>query len=207
MKKILIFDFDGTIADSFPSMVKILKKQVKEMGYGDLTDKQIEIMRSMRPLDIIAHFKFPFWKIPKLIKTVREELFNQIDKVNMFPGIHELADNLKNKKIKYGILTSNSKKTVEAFLNVNNLNGFDFIESETNIFKKSSHLAFIIKKYFLNKKDVVYVGDEVRDIEACREVGVDIISVTWGYNNKTVLEKNNPTYLADSTKDILKILI
>lgn len=206
MKKIIIFDFDGTIADSFPPMVKILKKQVKEMGYGDLTDKQIEIMRSMRPLDIIAHFKFPFWKIPKLIQTVREELFNQIDKVKMFQGINELINDLKTKKIKYGILTSNSKKTVEAFLNVNNLNGFDFIESETNIFKKSSHLAFIIKKYFLNKKDVIYVGDEVRDIEACREVGVDVISVTWGYNSKVVLKKNNPTFIVDTPSEILKTL-
>lgn len=206
MKKIIIFDFDGTIADSFPPMVKILKKQVKEMGYGDLTDKQIEIMRSMRPLDIITHFKFPFWKIPKLIQTVREELFNQIDKVKVFQGINELINNLKTKKIKYGILTSNSKKTVEAFLNINKLEGFDFIESETNIFKKSSHLAFIIKKYFLNKKDVIYVGDEVRDIEACREVGVDIISVTWGYNNKAVLEKNRPTFIVNSPSEILKIL-
>lgn len=206
MKKIIIFDFDGTIADSFPPMIKILKKQVKEMGYGDLTDKQIEVLRSMRPLDIIRHFRFPIWKIPKLIQTVRQELFNQIDQINLFPGISELIENLKNKKIKYGILTSNSKKTVEAFLNVNNLNGFDFIESETNIFKKSSHLAFIIKKYFLNKKDVVYVGDEVRDIEACREVEVDIISVTWGYNNKTVLEKNRPTFIVNSPPEILKIL-
>lgn len=206
MNKIIIFDFDGTIADSFPPMVKILKKQVKEMGYGDLTDKQIEVMRSMRPFDIIRHFRFPIWKIPKLIKTVREELFNQIDKINLFPGISELIENLKTKKIKYGILTSNSKKTVEALLNKNNLNGFEFIESETNIFKKSSHLAFIIKKYSLNKKDVVYVGDEVRDIEACREVGIDIISVTWGYNNKAVLEKHNQWFLVSTPSEILKIL-
>ena len=206
MKKIIIFDFDGTIADSFPPMVKILKKQVKEMGYGDLTDKQIEVMRSMRPFDIIRHFRFPIWKIPKLIQTVREELFNQIDRVKVFQGINELIKNLKTKKIKYGILTSNSKKTVEALLNRNNLKGFEFIESETNIFKKSSHLAFIIKKYSLYKNDVVYVGDEVRDIEACREVGVDIISVTWGYNNKVVLEKHNQRSLVSTPSEILKIL-
>ena len=206
MKKIIIFDFDGTIADSFPPMVKILKKQVKEMGYGDLTDKQIEVMRSMRPFDIIRHFRFPIWKIPKLIQTVREELFNQIDKVKVFQGINELINNLKTKKIKYGILTSNSKKTIEAFLKINLLDGFEFIESETNIFKKSSHLSYIIKKYSFNKKDIIYVGDEVRDIEACREVGVDIISVTWGYNNKVVLEKHNQRSLVSTPSEILKIL-
>ena len=206
MKKIIIFDFDGTIADSFPPMVKILKEQVKKMGYGDLTDKQIEVLRSMRPLDIIRHFKFPIWKIPRLIKTVREDLFKQINDVKIFSGISELIDNLKTKKIKYGILTSNSKKTVEAFLNANNLKGFDFIESETNIFKKSSHLSYIVTKYLLNKNEVVYIGDEVRDIEACHEIGIDIISVTWGYNNKAVLEKNRPTFIVNSPPELLKIL-
>lgn len=207
MKKIIIFDFDGTIADSFPPIVKILKKQVKEMGYGNLTDKQIEVMRSMRPFDIIRHFKFPIWKIPKLIKTVREELFENINDVKIFPGIKDLFYKLKDKNIKFGILTSNSKKTVEAFLNANSINGFEFIESETNIFKKSSHLSYIINKNLLSKDEVVYIGDEVRDIEACREAGVDIISVTWGYNNKRILEKNNPTFLVSSPSEILKLLL
>lgn len=206
MKKIIIFDFDGTIADSFPPMIKILKNQVKEMGYGDLSDKQIEILRSMRPFDIIRYFKFPIWKIPKLINTVREKLFLQINTVKIFSGVRELIEDLKNRNIRFGILTSNSKKAVEAFLKINSLDGFEFIESETNIFKKSSHLSYIIKKYSLNKKDIIYVGDEVRDIEACHEARIDVIAVTWGYNNKEVLEKNNPTFIVNSPSEILKIL-
>ncbi len=46
----------------------------------------------------------------------------------------------------------------------------------------------------------------MRDIEACHEIGIDIISVTWGYNNKAVLEKNRPTFIVNSPPELLKIL-
>ena len=206
MKKVVIFDFDGTLADSFPLMVKILKKRVKEMGYPELTNKQIEVMRSMRPLDIIKHFKFPIWKVPKLIKTVREDLFKQVTSIKLFSGIRQLIDELGKRNLRYGILTSNSIKAVDSFLKYHNLRGFEFIESETNIFRKSTHLIKIIKKYFLNKQEVIYVGDEVRDIIASQEAGIDVIAVTWGYNKKEILKQNNPTFIVDKPSNILKFI-
>jgi len=206
MKKVVIFDFDGTLANSFPPMVKILKKRVKEMGYAKLTSKQIDVMRSMRPLDIIKHFKFPIWKVPGLIRTVREDLFKQIDQIKLFSGIRKLIDELGKRNLRYGILTSNSIKAVDSFLKYHNLRGFEFIESETNIFKKSKHLTKIIKKYSFNKKDVIYVGDEVRDIIASQEAGIDVIAVTWGYNKNEILKQNNPTFIADKPEEILKFI-
>lgn len=207
MKKIIIFDFDGTLADTFPPMVKILKKQVKEMGYGELTSRQIDVMREMKPLDIIKHFKFPIWKVPSLIKDIREGLFKQIAQVKLFQGIDNVVLDLKRKGFTLGILTSNSVKAVEIFLNEHNLECFDFVESETKIFKKSKHLIKIIKKYSFNKNEVIYIGDEVRDIIASQETGIDVIAVTWGYNRRDVLKQNHPTYLVDKPNDIINMLL
>ena len=105
-----------------------------------------------------------------------------------------------------GILTSNSVKAVEAFLREHNLQCFDFVESENNIFKKSKHLIKIIKKHSFNKQEVIYIGDEVRDIIASQEAGIDVIAVTWGYNKKEILKQNHPTFIANNPSEIYKFL-
>jgi phosphoglycolate phosphatase-like HAD superfamily hydrolase len=203
MKKIVIFDFDGTIADTFPIASKIFKKVIKEYGYEDITDKDIQKLREMNPIQIITHFKFPPWKVPGLINQVRDNLSKHVNKIKPFKGIKDLLYEFKKKGIKFGIVTSNNKKTVDEFLLLNIFPDFDFIEAEPNIFKKGSHLKKVVKKYKFKRKNAIYVGDEVRDIEASRDAGVDVIAVTWGYNKKEVLLENKPTYIANTPKEII----
>lgn len=203
MKKIIIFDFDGTLADTFPTTAKIFKNTIKEYGYSDITDSDIQKLREMTPLQIITHFKFPPWKVPELINKVREKVSESAENIRPFPGIKQMLMDLKKKNIIIGIVTSNSKKTVEIFLKQNNFPDFEFVESEENIFKKAKHLKTVIKKHKFNKKDVVYVGDEVRDIEASKDSGIDVIAVTWGYNKKDILVKENPKYIANIPKEII----
>ena len=51
----------------------------------------------------------------------------------------------------------------------------------------------------------MYVGDEARDMEAARRAGVHSVGVTWGFNNRSALEKANPEKLVDKPKDLLKL--
>lgn len=206
MKKIVIFDFDGTLADTFSVTKRIFKDVIKNYGYDDLSDKEIENFRTMTPLQIIKKFKFPFWKIPRLINEVRNEFIDYVDEIEPFIGIRETIYQLIDKGFRLGILTSNNKNLVKKFLKTNNFPEFEFIDSELNVFKKSFHLKRILIKYKFKKKDVVYVGDEVRDIEACRDAKVDIISVSWGYNKKKILKKLNKNFVIDKPEQILSHL-
>lgn len=206
MKKIIIFDFDGTLADTFPISSEIFKQVVKDYGYDEITDEDIQKLRDMSIWQIIMHFKFPIWKIPELLNRVREKAFNYVEYIKPFDGIKEMLYGLKKKNVKLGILTSNSKKIVEAFLKHKKFPKFEFIESELNIFKKPRHLKNAISKYKFSKNEVVYVGDEVRDILASQETGIDVIAVTWGYNRRDVLKQNHPTYLVDKPIDIISML-
>ncbi|MFH1826822.1 MAG: HAD-IA family hydrolase [bacterium] len=207
MKKIAIFDFDGTLANTFPISSKILKEVVKDYGYGKISDDTVQKLRDMSPLQIILHFKFPIWKIPELLNRVREKVYDHVEYIKPFYGIKEMLDSLWKKNIKLGILTSNSKKIVDVFLKHKKFPKFEFIESELNIFKKPRHLKKTISKYKFNKEDVIYIGDEIRDIEAAHFAGVDVAAVTWGYNKKHILQKNNPIFLADKPEALLKFLL
>jgi len=206
MKKVVIFDFDGTLADTFPITSEIFKTIIKEYGYKEINNEDIQKLREMTPIQIISHFKFPIWKVPELIGKVRDKTADFVEDIKPFKGINKMLNDLKKRNIKLGILTSNSKKTVDAFLKHKEFPKFEFIESELSIFKKPDHLKKVISKYKFKRDEVIYVGDEVRDINAAKHAGIDVAAVTWGYNKKHILQKNKPTFLANSPAELTKFL-
>lgn len=205
-KKAIIFDFDGTIADSLMSIVKIFNVHAHSFGLPEVSEEQVEALRTMTYWQIVRKYNIPLLKIPFIITKVRNDLYSSMDKTVLFPGIKKVMKALKSKGYIVGILTSNSKENVEQFLKSHELIHFDFIYSETNLFGKSRALKNLLSKYKLKPKEMIYVGDEVRDIEACKQIPVDIISVTYGFNKKETLLKHSPTYIVDKPEEILGIL-
>jgi phosphoglycolate phosphatase-like HAD superfamily hydrolase len=106
--------------------------------------------------------------------------------------------------IKLGILTSNSKKNVNKFLINQKLDMFIFVDN-SGLFGKESKLKKTMKRYGLNSEDILYVGDEIRDIFSTKHVGVDIAAVDWGYNDSESLKKNNPKYLISDPEKLIEI--
>lgn len=205
--KTVIFDFDGTIADTWSSIIKILKKKHEEWGLPEISQEMIDTFRNGSWLKLFRKYKFIIWKIPFIIPRVQKMLHMQMTRVPLFPGISDVVLQLKKKGFKLGILTTNTKENVQSLFRYQNLNLFDFIHSEMNLFGKDKSLKKIVEDNHLSLDETIYVGDEVRDIDACKEVGMKMIAVTWGFNSKEILKKSNPDYLVNSPKEILKIVI
>ncbi len=203
-KKTIIFDFDGTIADTLSQIFEIINQLAEKNGFKRLTRDEFEAVRSLPPLDIIKKFKIPVLKIPYLVLEGQKMMRAKISESPLFPGVKEVLTELKNRGYRLGILSSNSKENIEMFLKKHNLMFFDFIHSEQNLFGKDKSLKNILKSNNLNKNEVIYVGDEVRDIVACEKVGVDMIAVTWGLNSSQILERYHPQYLISTPSEILE---
>ena len=205
-KKTINFDFDGTIADTIPFLLEIINQLARENNFPEL--KQLEFIKakSESPLQIIKKYKIPLYKIPGLLIRGQQLLGQKMGQVKFIRGMREILFKLKNKGYRFGILSSNSVANIKLFLQANKCPVFNFIHSEKNLFGKDKSLKNILKKYKLKKDDIVYVGDEVRDIEACRKAGIKIIAVAWGFNNKDLLFESCPDYMVDKPEDILKLL-
>ncbi|MDH7476287.1 MAG: HAD-IA family hydrolase [Microgenomates group bacterium] len=203
-KKTIIFDFDGTIADTLPYIFKIIKKLANDEGI-EINDRQIQQARDKSPIDIIKMFNLPLLKLPFLIVKGQRMLKENILKIKLYPKIKDGLLSLKEKGYRLGVLSSNSIENLNLFFKKNKIEIFDFIKSSNNFFGKAWALQTIIKEYKLKKEEIIYVGDEVRDIEACRKVGIDIIAVTWGFNSKKILEKYRPTFLIDDPNQLLNL--
>ncbi len=204
--KTVLFDFDGTIADTFSVCVDIANKNASKFGFRKIKTDEFEMLRGMTPFELLKEFKIPFYKVPFFIKKVQLELYEGMDKVAIFPGMKKVIESLHKKNYLLGIITSNTEENVRRCLEANNVSAFDFIHNERNIFGKSHTIKNVLKTHTLKPSEVVYVGDEVRDIQASKKSRIKCISVTWGFNTKELLKKSKPTFIVNSPMELLKLL-
>lgn len=205
-KKIVIFDFDGTIANTFPIIKQVIMHLANHFGFKTPTNYQLNQYRSKQYQAIIKELHIPLFKIPFLLQAGRKEMTFLIHKAKIFPGIKLCIKKLISNNFTVGILTSNSKINVQIFLKKHNL-PIKIIHSELNLFGKDRAINKIINKYHWDKKQVVYIGDEVRDIEACHKTAIEVIAVSWGFNEKDLLKKFHPTLIVDHPDEIKKYLL
>jgi len=205
----IIFDFNGVIADTFWQVMEIASRLIKEFGGKNLTPSQLADLKNEGAREIFSDLGISVLKLPFWAKRVREEQAKNIEEAPLFKGIKEMFLELKKKNCQLGILTSNSSENVEKFFKKNHLdlNLFTFVHAESKMFGKDKILKKIFKQYKLDPRKVIYVGDEVRDIEAAKKADIKIIAVGWGYNGKEALLKLKPDYFVDKPEEILKVLV
>ncbi|MBH8574066.1 HAD-IA family hydrolase [Nostocaceae cyanobacterium CENA369] len=206
-QKVIIFDFDGTIADTVDALVSIANRLAVEFGYVQITEEELALLRNLTSREIIKYSGISLFKIPFLLKKVKSELKNKIHEFKPIPGIQEALTELKNQDYRLGIITSNSKENVTGFLKSNELdNLFDFIYSGVTIFGKTTIINNALRQKQLKPQAVIYVGDETRDIEASKKANIKVIAVTWGFNSPEVLAKQNPDFLIHQPSELLEVI-
>jgi len=198
--KSVIFDFDGTIADTLPLAIDCAEQT---LGNLNLSDKKIERYRNMTVLQLVKELKVPVHKIPKYAVYARGYIKKHRDEIKFFKGISETIKTLNEHGFQLYIVSSNSVENINFLLNKMDLGpNFKSVVGGVGVFGKTLALKSVIRKFKIDKNRVTYVGDEVRDIKAAKKVGVPIISVTWGFNGKTILSENNPDEMADKPQKL-----
>lgn len=207
-KKYIIFDFDGTLADTIPVMFTIIQELAKEVGYArPIIQADWDWVREHGLKDIPGKFNIPLIKIPYLLLEGRNKLKKQMFSIPPCRGMMEAIKTLKERGYALAILSSNSRESIQEFIVKNNLaQYFDFVHSELNIFGKDKALLSLMKQFKMAKDDTVYVGDEVRDFEACKKIDLDCISVTWGLNSKGALARSGSVTIIDNSHELVQLL-
>ncbi len=205
--KVVIFDFDGTIADSRKTLVNIANELADEFGYNTVTEEEVLRLSHLSSQDVMLQSPIPVYKIPFLLRRVKKEFNKHIPQLQPFVGIKEVLTSLQQQGYSIGIVTSNMRSNVLDFLEKNNLNSyFDFIYSANTIFGKDKIIRKLIKQHQLSIEKTFYVGDETRDIKAAKKSHVQVVAVTWGFNSAEVLAQHHPDFLIDKPAQLSQIL-
>lgn len=206
-QKVIIFDFDGTIADTVDALVSIANRLAVQFGYVQITPEELGLLRNFTSREIIKYSGISVFKIPFLVKKVKSELKDKIHEFKPIAGIQEALIELDKAGYKLGIITSNSQENVTEFLRNNKLDTlFDFIYSGVTIFGKTTIINNVLKQKQFKSQEVIYVGDETRDIEASKKANIKVIAVSWGFNSPEVLAKQKPDFLIHKPSELLTVI-
>jgi len=207
-KSVILFDFDGTIANTLDAIIGIMNSLADEFGFRKIKEEDVEYLRNKRPHEILKYLRISLYKLPFVIRKARKQINSHIatlhPAVDLLPILKVLSEN----GCQLIILTTNSQDNVRKFLYANNLSDlFDCIYTARKVFGKDRTISKIIRQNNLDKSNVYFVCDEVRDIQAGKKSKITTIAVSWGYNTKSVLLKEKPDYTIDLPSELEGIIL
>lgn len=205
-KKIVIFDFDGTLADVSTLLRELYAELAKERGWPELTDTAYKKLRKGSIQQAIRWVGIRPWQIPGLLREGRNLFRGRSDEVELFYGIPKLVHNLSKQDLELYVLSSNSPSTIKKVLRSHGIGDKMHILKRPSLFGKDKSINKLVENEHYDKQYVWMIGDEVRDIDGANKAGVNSIAVTWGLQDESILKKANPTAIAKKPADIERII-
>lgn len=201
----VIFDFDGTIADSFEYVLGFLKDAA-----GNTTEyspQELKELRHMSMRHLAAHVGMPLWRMPFMYFKGRRVMREHMEHVQPFDGMVEVIRQLHQDGYQLFIASSNSSRNIRQLLrNQGILSCFRAIRSSAGITGKPALIGQLIVRYRLSRRMTWYVGDEVGDVLAADRSGVRSLAVGWGFADQKRLKQLKSDDFANKPADIVRIV-
>ncbi len=163
-------------------------------------------MRRLDSQGIIRHLGIPAWKLPWIARAMRRRMARELDSIRLFPEVDAMLDSLDARGIPLALVTSNSEENARRILGATNASIFSYVRCGVSIFGKRPQIRKVLRQARVSPSDVLYIGDELRDLEASRAEGVAFAAVTWGYNDPAVLKAAGPDHVFESVGQISELL-
>lgn len=200
----LIFDFDGTLADSFDYIVTFL---AKEAGLPPLSPERKQAYRGLSMPEIGRRLGHSWLKLLWLFLKGRRRMRPAIEQIKPYDGLPEIVRELHAEGHELFILSSNRARNIRIFLRQHGLHTyFTQIYGDVGLFDKAPALRRLLRQQRLELRDAVYIGDELRDVQAAQSIDMRVVAVLWGFARPESLVRLKPTAVAKDSRQLLKIL-
>jgi len=204
--KHIIFDFDGTLADSTAVFASAWNTLAQKYKFKGIELKEIDTLKKLSISERSKLFDFPMYKLPMILPQFYKLYRQSLNDVHLFDGMKEVLIEIDKRGYKILIISSNSKENILEFLKMNGIHCVADVLCSNRIFGKDKVMKKFLKEANVDSSNVVYIGDEQRDIVACKKAGIPIIWVEWGYDAKEVVQNDEPEYSVSTPQEILEII-
>lgn len=204
---LVIFDFDGTLADSLPCFLGIMSRLADEYGFRKPEVSEIEQLRAVDAKQLFKSLGIPFWKLPGITRRIRQLMAAEVDQVSLFPGIEEFLRRLTAQGFQLAIVSSNSWDNVRSILGPQNAVLFQHAECEASIFGKRPKLRKVLRKLGQSPERAIYIGDEIRDLQAAHAERLAFGAVTWGHTPVDAFLPHGPQEVFESVERMTETLM
>jgi phosphoglycolate phosphatase len=198
----VIFDFDGTIADSFTYVLRFLEEEAAKSK--PMSKQEQSAYRGMSMKDMALQLGIPLWRLPSLYFKGRRVMRGHILHVKPFNGVPEAIKALHDDGQVLCIVSANSAKNVRQFLRHYKLDSyFSSVRGGAGLLGKVTPIKQLLRRYKVAPDECWYVGDEVQDVASAKAAGVKSLAVSWGFANVEKLAQYEPTALVELPQEIV----
>ena len=205
MIKHVVFDFDGTIANTTHLVPQIINEVLTEFNKRPIAPDEMSRYLTMHWKDAVKDYGLRWYELPKYAIAAQKKMHNKLDCIDLCENMKEVLLNL-SEKYTTNIISLNSKENISKVINKYNLHTIEEVFSTKGKMTKKKILKKYLKQFNIERHEMLYIGDELSDIEACKKNNIKVIAVTWGYDSKEKLLAAGPDYLVDSPYDIPQIV-
>ena len=197
--KVMIFDFDGVIVDSFSIGMDVYQELRRKYSLPEIvTSQDLHKFFNQNLFESLMELGLSPEKTVAYFTDVNEELFKRREEMVPMPGILETFQTLSEKKHTLSIVSSNHSRVINFFLRKHKVDAI-FIRVLGADFNMSKTIKIIslIDDFNADRGGVYYIGDTIGDIIEAKRAGVKSVAACWGYHDKDLLAEHEPDFIFD----------
>lgn len=201
--RVVIFDFDGTLADSGDWFLGLAGHLAERYKFRKVSPDEVEQLRGQSSRSVIKYLGIPRWKIPAIARYLHQLLAQQTDRIALFDGVPEMIHRLHEAGVRLALVTSNAEANARAILGPEIAARFDQFECGASLFGKARLYRRVLKRARVKGAEAICIGDETRDMVSARKAGVPGGAVLWGYANHEALAATEPAQFFTTPAEVL----
>jgi len=206
--KAVIFDLDGTLADTLPLCIESFQKAFDEVLGVKFTESELTRYFGQTEEGIVKSLAPDNWQAC-LDKYIEIYTKNHHICPSVFDGVYEILDFIKDNNLKSAMVTGKGEHSVYITLDYYNIRKyFEYVETgSTSGVIKDKCIEKILDRWEIPANQALYLGDQPSDITSSRKAGVLPIAVTWASTtNSQALEVESPYKTFSKTHDFINWL-
>ena len=204
---LIIFDLDGTLADSYPWFLRHVNDVADRFGFRRISDGDAEALRHAGSHDILRRLEVPLWKLPAIARHMRRLKAASLADIALFPGVDAMLRALSESGVRLVLVSSDHEDNARAQLGAANAALFSDFACGASLFGKPAKFRRVLNRAGVEPARAISIGDEVRDIEAARAAGIACAAVTWGYAASAALRAHGPDLVFEHLDEIAPALL
>ncbi len=204
--KLMIFDFDGTLADTMPWVLTIVDHVADKYKLPRPDLGQLDQIRRQDARTLIKQYRVPAWKIVLMSRYVHRLMSRNLDKIALFEGVGPMLQEVAQAGVALAVVSSNTRAIVRRVLGPDNVACIRYFECGVSVFGKTAKFKKVLKRARVRPGEALAIGDELRDFDAARRAHIPFGAVAWGYTLFDVLRAHAPREAFQEIEDIARLI-
>ncbi len=206
---LIIFDYDGVLADTLEDMLLFGQEACNRLGINhSVTRDDLSNLETMSFASYARACEVPEDLVDEFVRICLSSFAEKQSPPAVFTGLSDVVRYLSLRHA-IAVVTTNSSQNVNAFLSKHGLDScIHAVYGVDSSGSKAQKIAMAQSRLLENRKQerVFMVGDSLSDVLAAKEASVTSIAVTWGHQSPDLLLRGNPDFVASSPPDLIEII-